>query len=181
MSGNRVTGLAPLVRTVQIVVAALTAGCILFMVVAIAVAGSPKVPEAEPVITWLAAAVAVALVLSRLVVPAVIVARSRRKIQQGVFQSPVGQSLTASIDSDSTDRRTAQLAQVFVSKTILGAAILEGGVFFLLIAYLVEHSPMSLMLAGLLIVVLALHLPSCSQVESWIEEQTRRMDEEQPL
>jgi hypothetical protein len=181
MPRNGINGLAGLVRTLQIIVAALTSGCITFLAIVLVVVGVPGLPDVPPILTWIAAAIAATMVMARLVVPAIFVARARRKIRQGAFKAPMGKFPVVSSDSVATDSAVNALAQVFLSKTILAAAILEGAVFLLLVAYLVEHAPMSLMLAVLLIVALALHLPTYSQVEGWIQDQTRLLREEQAL
>jgi hypothetical protein len=58
---------------------------------------------------------------------------------------------------------------------------LEGAVFLLLIAHLVERSPVSLILAVVLIVALARHIPTRAGVESWMEDQQRLIREEEPV
>jgi hypothetical protein len=66
-------------------------------------------------------------------------------------------------------------------KTIFAAAVLEGAAILLLIAHLVEDSPLSLGVAIVLIVVLAAHFPTESRVDGWIEDQTRLLDEERQV
>jgi hypothetical protein len=178
MSGNGISSLVGLVRTVQIIVGALTGGCVTFLVVVLVAVGVPGLPDSPPIMAWVAAVIAAVMVLLRLMIPAIFVARSRRKIRQGAFKSPIGKFPAVSLEAAGPDSAQNALAQVFLSKTILAAAILEGAVFLLLVAYLVEHAPMSLMLAVLLIVALALHVPTQSQAEGWLQDQTRLLGEE---
>ena len=71
-----------------------------------------------------------------------------------------------------------KMTQVLVSRTIIAAAIPEGAVFLLLTAYFMEQSPLSLILAVLLIVALAAQIPTRSRLEGWLEGQMRLLDEE---
>ncbi len=63
-------------------------------------------------------------------------------------------------------------------KTILAAALIEGVTFFLLIAYMVEHSPISLAVAGIMIVILVLPFPTCDRTLNWIEGQLQLLKDE---
>ena len=178
MCGSRVTVPVGLVRMLQILVAALTAGCLCFLVVALAVFGGPKDPSEMPVVTYICSAIAVCLVLARFIVPAIFVAQARRKIRLGTWTSPV-QHVEADWAKQNDD--IGKLTQVLVSQTIIAAAIIEGAVFLLLLAYFMEQSPLSLVLAVLLIVALAAQIPTAARLESWLEEQMRLLDEERAL
>ena len=175
MRGSRVNAPVGLVRTMQIIVAALTVGCFGFLVVAVAVVGGPKEPSETPLFTYLFSALAVCLVLARFIVPGIFIAQARKKIRQGTWTSPV-QHIEADWAKQNSD--IGKLTQVLVSRTIIAAAILEGAVFMLLTAYFVEQSSLSLILAVLLIIALAAQISTRSRVEGWLDEQMRLLDEE---
>lgn len=67
---------------------------------------------------------------------------------------------------------------VYTTSTIVSAAILEGGCFLNLIAYMLERDPWSLAMAGLLCVALLFKLPSRRRVEAWLEQEDRRRREQ---
>jgi hypothetical protein len=70
----------------------------------------------------------------------------------------------------------ASLINVYQTQLIVAAAMLEGGAFFCIVAYMLEGQAIARNLAIVLIFMLALQVPMVSQVESWIEREisTRR-------
>jgi hypothetical protein len=61
---------------------------------------------------------------------------------------------------------------VYQTATIVGAALLEGAAFFLLVAYFVEGTSWTLPAALAVWLLLAwLHFPTRSSVEHWLTEQ----------
>jgi hypothetical protein len=180
MSGNGMSSPVVLVRTLQIIVAALVVGCSIFLaIVFVIAAGSSKVPD-PPLFTYIALAFAAGAVGARLIIPRIFAAQARRKILAGTW-GVVGGNSPASDTGPAEHDDASKLAQVLMARTILAAAILEGAAFLLLIAHLVEHSPLSLAAAIVLIVVLAAHVPTQSRVDRWIEDQTRLLNEERQL
>src|SRR5581483_670179 len=61
---------------------------------------------------------------------------------------------------------------VYQTRTIVGAALLEGGAFFLLVAYMAEGAPWVLVVAAVLWIAMAwLHFPTRDKVEAWVTDQ----------
>jgi len=60
----------------------------------------------------------------------------------------------------------------------MAAAMLEGAVLLLAVAYLVEHSPLSLVFALGLLAALAAHFPARSRVARWLEQQTQLLGQQ---
>jgi hypothetical protein len=175
MRGSRVTVPVGLVRTMQIIVAALMVGCLCLLVVALAVKGGPKQTSAMSMSTYLLSAASVCLVLAGYALTGVFVARARRKIRLGTWSSPV-QHVDAEWAKQNTD--IGKLVQVLVSQTILAASIMESAVLLSLVAYFLEQSPLSLTLAVLLILALAAYFPTADKIETWLDEQMRLLEEE---
>jgi uncharacterized membrane protein len=71
-----------------------------------------------------------------------------------------------------------RLMIVYMTTTIMAGAILEGAVFLLLVAYMVEQQVVSLAVAVAILAALAAHVPWQSRVFAWIDGQLRRLDEE---
>lgn len=161
---------AAVVRVLQIIVAAMVAGLMLFL--AIAVFMPTNQPEGEPILTYIAAGFAALAVLARLAVPRAVVAQGRRKVVQQLATESSSDSASTSGDIEN------KIAALLMTKTIIGAAILEGATLFLLIAHLVEKSPITLGLAVALIVSMALQLPTQSSAADWIDNQRRLIEEE---
>jgi len=180
MRGSRVNPLVALVRTLQIIVVALATGCLFFFAIALLAAGGPIGFGEIPPVTAIALAVAAVIVGARCVIPGVFVAQARRKIREGTWSFP---KPGANMPSDPDNPKTIiySLAQVFMTRTIIGAAMLEGATFFLIITYLVARSPWSLIAALALIIALFAHFPTPSRVSSWVQDQMKLLDEERTL
>ncbi len=177
MSGSGLSRPPAFVRTLQIVVAAMTAGCILFLAIALVFRGSPAAGVQIPVLTCILSAMALMLVGMRLVVPRIVVAQARAAIRRGIGPSREDNTLDDAPQSDEA-RNAAKLIGLFVTRTIMAAALLEGAVLMLLVAYLVEGSALSLGFAVVLIAALAAHFPTASGAAAWVEDQARLLDEE---
>jgi hypothetical protein len=170
---------ARVLRTSQIIVAALLLGCVLFLVIALAVANmgaklGPAAAEPEPpLITYVAIGYAVVSVLLLLVVPAVVVSAGRRALTQAGDPSDARRPEPSST--------TEGLTRLWLTKTIITGALIEGSTFFLLVAYLVEQSSLSLVAAMVTIVVLALQVPTSSRMSGWMESQLMLVEQERQL
>jgi hypothetical protein len=152
------------IRTMRIIIFALVNGVVIFMIIAILqrASGHFGEPRDTVLISSIALAVGVGLFVANLVVPNLVAAGARRQIARG--QSPL---VTPSpIPGD-----VGALVAVFQTRLILAAALLEGGSFFLLIAYLIEGQIYTLLGAIVLVVFLALRFPTRTGVERWLEEQ----------
>ena len=73
------------------------------------------------------------------------------------------------------------LLAIFQRKTIVGAAMLDGGAFFAAITYMVEGGPVSLLVAVVLWLGIAAHFPTSSRVTGWIDRQLEWLEQERPL
>ena len=166
------------VMSAQLVVGGMLIGCVVFLLIVIAIGGSSRVADHLPVLTYGAAAIAAFLVLARAIVPRIVVAQARRRIRQGTWTSSLGNVPTVAGQSRPEEGDAEKLGQVFLMRTILSAAFLEGAAVLLLVAYLVERSPLSAILATALIIALAAHFPTAARAAEWIQEQTRLLDEE---
>ena len=170
------------VRALRIIVAALVGGVLLFFLVVLV--SSPfaagKAEAERPVITWIALAFAGLSVVLRLVVPGAVVSSARRKILRGEYDPARRASGDRRQQLDAFFQRTGdagRLMIVYMSTTILAAAILEWAAFFLLVAYMVERHIPGLVVAVALALAIAAHMPSRARVFAWIEGQLRRLDE----
>ncbi|MCC6127343.1 MAG: hypothetical protein IT426_20470 [Pirellulales bacterium] len=168
------------VRAMQIIVAALVMGCVVFAVVAIVV--SPLIPtDADSkLVTYLALGVAVLAMIPRAVVPTIIVATGRKKILGNLKQNSTQRDAgTRGIRFDELEEEAGRQAiSLLQSKLIVSAALIEGPTFFLLVAYMLECSPIALAAAGIMALLLALHFPSFGRAAEWIEGQLRLLKEE---
>ncbi len=180
MSGNGVNPPVLPVRTLQIIVAAMVAGCCVFLAVDLIVANGAGNAADPPLITYIACAFAAAQVVVRLIVPRIAVIQGRRKIAAGT-STMMPRIRPAESEAPLEPDAAAKLAQLLMTRTIIAAAALEGAIFFLLVAFLVEHSPLGLMVAVVLIIALAALFPTRSWADRWIADQMRLLDEQRQL
>jgi len=169
---------APVARVAQIVVAGLILGCLTFGVIAVFQAGQfggqpGPIPK---LLTYLAIGFAVAALLTRAVVGSVIAATGRRRIAEGTW-SPSSQAGPVNKELIEQTGDAGKLAAVFMTRTIVLGALLEGPAFFLLIAHLIEATPESLIGAAVLVLLLVLSFPTHGRMVSWIEGQLHEIEQ----
>ena len=168
--------LAGQVRVLQIIVASVVLGPVAFLGYVLFMA-PPAEKDGGGFMTYVACGVAAAAVAARLFAPPLIVRSQRRQIAAGVW-SPSGQT-GGRLKTPTTD--AGKLAAVYATRTIVAVVVLEGAVFFLVVAYLLERNPLALAAAIPLIVVIAAHFPTQARVAEWVERQLRQLDEDRQL
>lgn len=176
--------LAGTLLPLRIIVAALALGTLVFMVVVLAIGPIQDIPEEEgvPLVTYIALSFLAVILVMRVVVRGVAVAQGRRTIVNGDFRLAPGGGLQAADGQASAVHPDVQaLAQLFRVRLIVGVAMLEGAAFFLLVAYLMEQSPLSLIAVAPLIVAIVLHWPTTSGIIHWIEDQQTLLGQERQL
>lgn len=187
LTDNDSEALEPIVRTLQVIIAALVLGLVTFGAMVVLLFPRPIVAPAADgaaaapfevggmqVITLAALCMGLAdLVLSQ-IVPALATARGRSQIarEKLVTKDPAKLSPTA-LASDA-----GRLLAIYQSQTILGAALAEGGAFFALIAFMLERHWAALGLAVVLAVVVAYHFPTRDRLAGWLDRQLALIQEE---
>lgn len=149
-----------MLRTLRIIVGALAGGVFVFAAIVFALRAPGAAPgfNGTPLISFAAAGYAVGMLAVRAVaVPLIAKARARAL-------------------SSNLAVTTQQLMALFTTQTIMGAALLEGGAFFLLTAYLVEQQPWAGIGGVLMGVLLApLQAPTRERAESAFVLYRRRL------
>jgi uncharacterized membrane protein YbhN (UPF0104 family) len=143
------------VRVMQIVIGALLIGVAVFAGIALFLRQQRNnPPPATPTVSYMALGFAVATFAARLVV--------LPSIERGARKTP---ALQAGTDLN-------RWLNLYQTRMIVGAALLEGPAFFALAAYLIEGTPWAFGLAVLLWLAMAwLHFPTRDRVAAWIAEQ----------
>jgi hypothetical protein len=67
---------------------------------------------------------------------------------------------------------------LYQTQLIIHLSLLQGNAFYLLIAYLLEGSPLILGAAATFIAVMALHFPSRARVDNWVDAQAELAQQE---
>jgi hypothetical protein len=170
--------LAVQVTRLRMVVAALTAGVLVFAGVAVYLrqtSAAPVAPDAAQLLTWLAVAAAPLALLASRLVPAAVVRSARRQISQGTFPATPPAATPAELGE------SGKFASVHFAGTVLAAAILEGAAFFNITVYLLGGGLIVLAVGVALALTMLLLLPSAADLAEWIREQQRLLREEQHL
>ena len=149
-----------MVLTLQIIVAALFAGCLSFLLIVLLavpgkIGGWELGLDKQPM-TVVALVMAFGILAMRIIVPGVIAVQMLRPLFQ----------------RESNDPAWEDLFRVYQTTLIIKAAMLEGAVFLLLVMHMVERSPWTLALAVVFLAMLLLHIPTPQRVDEWIERQS---------
>ena len=171
--------LLPMARLLQIIVSALIGGCMIFLGVVLVMPAEELGNDDGPLLlTGCAIAFAAMILFVRAIVPGVIAKSGRQKIRQGTWKSPAGQNRSSMHELLEGCGDAGKLAMLALPRAIISAALLEGAALFLLIAYMIERSPWSLAVAGVLIAGLLLQIPTHGRLVRWVEDQLRLLEQE---
>jgi hypothetical protein len=188
--------LQPTIRTCQIIVGAMITGVVTFLaftlfVTQVAVNPTPALPgegaggaaiaapgdSTLPVITYLAVASGLIVLVLSFVVPKMNAARARRQM---ALEGPT--AITKGGPSEPKQlypaSYTGKLAPIYQTQLIIGAAMLEGAAFFATIAYMVERNPLALATAIALLGALVARFPTSDRVNAWLDRQLGLLQEE---
>jgi uncharacterized membrane protein len=166
------------VRVLQIIVGALFFGCLFFLFAAFLVGQNANQAAEQPVLTYISLAAAGMILLVWVVLPGIVVSQGRKNIHRTL---PRAKQVSGDSNEEKDERENSlaeALVQLLQTKTIVACAMLEGGVFFLLVVYMIEHSVISLLAAGVLMILLIAQMPTSGRATAWIENQMRLVDEE---
>lgn len=158
-------------RVLRIIILALMAGPAIFLAFVAFVLPPPQAADGDrpsTLITPVAAGMAGILASMSVVLPQVIGAQGRKAIAE---RRPLGNS-----PSPPADDAVALLAG-YQTRRIVAAALLEGGAFFNILAYLQERQWYSAAIAIALIVGVGMLLPIRTLVEQWLERELRAVRE----
>jgi hypothetical protein len=179
----------------QIIVGALVAGLVTFLIIATMIdlgprpgaaagggpgaAGVAATESPMPIITYLAVAFGVVLLPMSFIVPGRVAQQQRRAIASGKMPGSPSVAPTAGDQSAAATVPLSGLPAVFLTQLVVGAAMDEGAAFFALVAYLIEKNPIALALALVLIAGVIARFPTAGRVERWIEQQQEKLREDQ--
>ncbi len=146
------------VRVMQIIVVAELLGGLVFMgiVLAMRAQGQFNAPAGPPMLSYIMPVVCVPMVAGSVLLPHLILASRRRQpldVAAGGEPGPGG------------------WYGLYQTLLLLSIAPLEGATFALLIAYLLEGQPWTLLLAALPLVGILVQFPTRERVEAWGDRQ----------
>jgi hypothetical protein len=183
----------PVVRTLQIIVASLAMGVVMFLVI-VALFIPRIVPAQGPpgggaplevfgkqiqgggmqVITLAAIALGVSSLAMSYVIPGMLVAQGRRQIARE--RTITGEPAKLSPTAQASD--AGRLLGLYQNHLIVGAALAEGGAFFAGIAYMLERHSLALLVALVLIGAILTRFPTRDRLAAWLDRQLALVQEE---
>ena len=187
ISGDQ-DAIRPIAIQGQIIVGALLAGLLCFLVITTVIDVGPKPAAAPgaaateppmPIFTYLAVALGAMLLPMSFVVPVLVSKQQRQVMLSGKTTDSASPATAAGNRSDAANAAIGGLPTVFLIQLIMGCAISEGAAFFALVAYLLEKNPLSLTMALMLIASIIARFPTSGRVGRWIEQQEEKLREEQ--
>ena len=164
-------------RTVQIIVGAMAASVLVFLgivVVLVSQNAQAAAAAAEPIVTYTAIGMTIAVGIAWLIVPGVVVGRMRQSLIDGRSSQWV---LVKSMSDVAELGDVVPLAAIYQTRAIIGVALLEGAAFLSNIAYLLEHQPIALYIAGVLLLTIVSQIPTVSRLESWLESELASIEQ----
>ncbi len=181
------TSIEQITRMTQIIMGALIGGVTIFLVIVVflvhfaglgAPAGGAAAPgqgaganpaagaQSMPLLTYMAAGMAVMLLPLSFILPGYVAAQSLRS---GAVRAPDGGSSPAANSAASSGQgQAATPATAFQTSAIIGGALTEAPAFFAGIAYLIEQNPIALGVMVVLLAVMVARFPTRDRVERWI-------------
>lgn len=163
-------------RTSQLIVGALAAGVAFFGAITFVLGEGLQPLDVGKLISLIMAGISVTVVPVRFLLPAVVAQTSIRQIAQGTWVPKGRLAGAASLESDDE-----KLAAVFLQKTIIAGAVLEGAAFANLVAFMLEGQIYSLGLGLLLLLGILMGFPTRGGMEHWIERGLQRLRETRDL
>jgi hypothetical protein len=161
-------------RVMQIIVAALAFGAASFfgIVLVLPPPAGPGGPD-ERLMTYLSIAVGLGSFCAAMILPGIIARNQRREIASGRSLATLEKNMPAFPEAL---REIGPITMSFQTVLIIRSALLEGGTFFALIAFMIERQAPSLVVAGVLILALVSGMPTRSKVEEAIDDERRQIE-----
>ena len=194
-----------LIRTCQILVLAMAAGCVMFLGIAAirssgfemvagpeaaeeeqeaekkAEAVEKKEEESSHSLTYFLLAGIVPLLVARAIVPRLYTVSVVQKIIQEEDFFKINPSNTSSLTQFLVKKHgpAGMLAQAFLTRTLVAAGLLEGGAMLAIIAYFLEGETISLIAAAIMIALLLLLLPTSGTFTDWVRTEMQMITDHQ--
>jgi hypothetical protein len=129
------------------------------------------------ILAWISVGYGVVAMVCSFFVPRLIVNRQRRRIAEGKWDATAftARPRGAAQTAPPLESDTAKLAVIYTTQLIIGAAFLEGGAMLAAVAYLLGKQPVALSAAILLICLLVAEFPTRARVAAWLDRQMQRL------
>ena len=151
------------VRGMKIITLALIGGVVMFMGVTL-ILNEGALGTEPGLLAWIGLGFFAVLFVQHLIIPQVVVGN--------VLKSVSADELRNGTEAE----KIQQLIPAFRTQHIIGCALLEGPAFLNLVAYLIDDFVGNLAVAILVVVMLAMKIPSATSIQWWAEERIREIE-----
>ncbi|MEZ6062284.1 MAG: hypothetical protein R3C19_18235 [Planctomycetaceae bacterium] len=151
------------VRSLKLITIGLAIGPMVFLGIAL-VLSQGAIDGKPDIVAWLALGFAGLQFLMHILVPPLVAHAAIRRIDSRRFG-----------DSD-VAAKAGLLLPIFRQRHIIAMAMLEAAAFFNLVAYIISRFGGNLAVAAVLILLIAVRLPSAANVHSWIHERLQEIE-----
>ncbi|MBR9801660.1 hypothetical protein GYB59_08155 [bacterium] len=138
-------------QTAMIIAAGLVGGVVTFAIVATTMA--PPAPKEPDVVSLVMAGVGAFTFLASFIIPGLISGAMLQQLQQ-----------------KGTAGDEQQLLQVYQTRMIMRLAMLEGGAFANLVAYMTQGQQWSLIIVAWLVATMLMFFPTPGRINNWIQQ-----------
>lgn len=139
-------------QTAMIIAAGLIGGVVTFAIVATTMA--PPAPNEPDIFSLVLAGVGAFTFLASFVIPGLVTGAMLQQLQQ-----------------KGTAGDEQQLLQVYQTRMIMRLAMLEGGAFANLVAYMTQGQQWSLIIVAWLVATMLMFFPTPGRIDNWIRQQ----------
>ncbi|QDT29734.1 hypothetical protein [Gimesia panareensis] len=147
-------------RTMIIIWFAMIMGVVVFAVIA-GVKGQDQQPQEDMLLTMVGMGMAAFMFVVSLIVPNIVANQQfRAALQRGRYET-----------DEEKQQAMNDLESVFMTKFLIGMALLEGGAFINLVFYLVEGKILAYIPVAILVAFMIASKPSQAKLEAWIRNQ----------
>lgn len=155
--------LAGKVRSLQVITGGLLMGVLAFMTIVLfmtqgSLSGQPEL------ISWIAIGFAALMFVNHLMIPGIVAKAILSKIS--------GEAIRNADESDKYER----LFPALQTRHIVACAMLEGGVFFNLVAYMVTEYAGNLVTACVQTAMIVIRFPTATRAQFWIQDRIRELE-----
>lgn len=164
------------VRTLQIVVAAMALGALVFLLAGFFLPHEESAPFPKLILTYVSLAYGLIAVLGYVAVPGVLTAPGRKRIARSAHHHSGDESPPETLSASDARRLLALFAEVL----IIRCAMVEGGALLAGLAYLIERQGFAFLVAAWMILLLVVQIPTATRVQRWVEEQLPLLEKLRP-
>lgn len=155
-------------RTLQIIVAALVNGVVIFGVIVLIIGGEPD-ENKSPLLTYIAVGYAICSLAGAAVIPRFIGTQRLRSVAHGEERPSAADTVSPPAEIEDL----GSLLGVYQTRTIIRCAILEGAAFLCLVSYLIEHQLITVLAAAVLLAAILISFPTLNGTQRWLANQQK--------